>query len=114
MPFRPCAATAAFFLYAQDNLIVSLHHDTLAIDRHFDKHREDVLLISVDNTSEINGGGALVASYDASQTAIIWDVLTGEEIARFTAYEHIQVAAWTRNGNVAFGRIRPWHSQATC
>jgi len=100
--FRPCAATVSHFLYAQGNLIVSLHHDTLAIDRHFDKHREDVLLIAADNVSEL-GAGRFVASYDAGQTAIIWNIFTGEEVARFTAYEQIQVAAWTREGNVAFG-----------
>ena len=46
----------------------------------------------------------MVVSYDAGQTAIVWDLFTGDEIARFASYEQILVAAWMRNGNVAFGR----------
>ena len=42
-------------------------------------------------------------SYDAEQTAIVWDLSTGHEIARFASYEHINVAAWMKNGNVVFG-----------
>lgn len=101
--FEPCAATASSFLYAQGSLIMCLHHDTLAIDRKFQRHHEQILLISVDNVSE-QGAGRLVASYDAGQTAIVWDLFTGDEIARFASYEQIRVAAWMRNGNVAFGR----------
>jgi hypothetical protein len=44
-----------------------------------------------------------VASYDAGSTAIVWDLVTGEEVARFASYDQIRVAAWMRNGNVAFG-----------
>lgn len=100
--FDPCAATASFLLYAQRNVILCLHHDTLAIERRFDRHREDVSWIAVDNVSE-RGAGRLVASYDAGSTSIIWDLLTGDEVARFASYEQIRVAAWMRNGNVAFG-----------
>lgn len=57
----------------------------------------------MDNVSE-QGAGRLVVSYDAGQTAIVWDLFTGDEIARFASYEQILVAAWMRNGNVAFGR----------
>jgi len=56
----------------------------------------------VDNVSE-RGTGRLVVSYDTGSTAIIWDLYTGGEIARFSAYEEIMVAAWMRNGNIAFG-----------
>ena len=101
--FEPCAATASTFLYAQGSEIVCLHHDTLAIDRKFQRHEEQILLISVDNVSE-QGAGRLVVSYDAGQTAIVWDLFTGDKIAQFAAYEQILVAAWMRNGNVAFGR----------
>lgn len=101
--FEPCAATASSFLYAQGSAIICLHHDTLAIDRKFQRHSEPILLISVDNVSE-QGAGRLVVSYDAGQTAIVWDLFTGDEIARFASYEQILVAAWMRNGNVAFGR----------
>ncbi|KKZ68491.1 hypothetical protein EMCG_05850 [[Emmonsia] crescens] len=50
------------------------------------------------------GAGRLVVSYDVSQTAIVWDIFTGQEISRFASFEHIRVATWLRNGNVSFGR----------
>ncbi|KAI9713244.1 MAG: hypothetical protein M1820_001230 [Bogoriella megaspora] len=103
--FEPCAATGSFFLYAQRNVILCLHHDTLAVERRFDNHREDVVWIAVDNISE-RGAGRHVVSYDVGQTAIVWDLFTGEEIARFAAYEQIRVAAWMRNGNIAFGNVQ--------
>jgi hypothetical protein len=91
------------FLYAQGSSILCLHHDTLALERRFQRHTEDVQLISVDNVSE-QGAGRLVVSYDASLTAIVWDLMTGDEIARFASYEQIKVASWMKNGNVAFGK----------
>ncbi|KAJ9667567.1 hypothetical protein H2201_002436 [Coniosporium apollinis] len=103
--FEPCAATAAFFLYAQRAIILCLHHDTLAIERRFERHREDVLWISADNVSE-RGTGRLVVSYDVGSTAIVWDLFTGQEVARFASYEQIRVAAWMKNGNVAFGNAQ--------
>jgi hypothetical protein len=81
-----------------------LHHDTLAIERRFDRHRQAVQWIAVDNVSE-RGSGRLVVSYDASQTTIVWDLLTGDEVARFASYEEIKIAAWMRNGNIAFGKL---------
>lgn len=60
--------------------------------------------IAVDNVSE-RGNGRLVVSYDASLTTIVWDLLTGDEVARFASYEEIKVAAWMRNGNIAFGEL---------
>jgi hypothetical protein len=103
--FETCAATASFFLYAQRNVILCLHHDTLAIERRFERHREDVQLISVDNISD-QGSGRLVVSYDASQTTIVWDLFTGSEVARFASYEEIRVAVWMKNTNIAFGECR--------
>lgn len=97
-----CASTASLFLYAQGSAILCLHHDTLALDRRFENHREDIAFISVDNVSE-RGQGRLVVSYDVGQTAIVWDLFTGTEIARFAAFEPLKVASWMRNGNVAFG-----------
>jgi hypothetical protein len=108
--FQPCAATASFLLYAQQNVILCLHHDTLAVERRFERHREDVAWISADNVSE-RGAGRLVLSYDTGSTAIVWDLLTGDEVARFASYEQIRVASWMRNGNVAFGeytRVAHW------
>ncbi|KAL4862907.1 hypothetical protein BDV12DRAFT_35905 [Aspergillus spectabilis] len=100
--FEACASTASLFLYAQGSAILCLHHDTLALERRFENHREEVVFISVDNVSE-RGAGRLVVSYDASKTAIIWDLFTGSVIARFSSFEELKVASWMRNGNVAFG-----------
>lgn len=82
--------------------MICLHHDTLAIQRRFHKHGEDILFISVDNVSE-RGAGRLVVTYDLGQTAIVWDLMTGDQVARFASYEQIKVASWMRNGNIAFG-----------
>ncbi len=100
--FDPCAATASMFLYAQGNSVVCAHHDTLTIERRFSRHTEEIQLLAVDTVSD-RGAGRLVVSYDAGQTAIVWDCMTGDEIARFASYENLTVAAWMRNGNVAFG-----------
>ncbi|KAG6087534.1 hypothetical protein E4U15_007766 [Claviceps sp. LM218 group G6] len=98
----PCAATASMFLYAQGPSIICCHHDTLAIERTFTMHSEDIQLLAVDNQSE-TGGGRLVVSYDASKTAIVWDLMTGDEIARFASFQMLTAATWMSNGNVAFG-----------
>ncbi|KAF4966759.1 hypothetical protein FZEAL_10615 [Fusarium zealandicum] len=103
--FEPCASTAAMFLYAQGSSIVCCHHDTLTIERRFSRHADDIQLLAVDNQSA-TGAGRLVVSYDAGQTAIVWDLMTGDEIARFASYEHLTTAAWMRNGNVAFGNTK--------
>lgn len=84
-----------------------LHHDTLSIERRLDLHIEDVLWIVVDNVSE-RGSGRLAVSFDAGKTAIVWDILSGAEVSRFSAYEHMKVAAFMRNGNIAFGRSSVW------
>ncbi|KUI58644.1 hypothetical protein VP1G_05899 [Cytospora mali] len=103
--FDPTAATASMFLYAQGNSVVCCHHDTLTIERRFSRHSDEVQILAVDNQSEL-GAGRLVVSYDAGQTAIVWDIMSGEEVARFASYEHLTVAAWMRNGNVAFGNTQ--------
>lgn len=99
---EPCASTASLFLFSQGPVIVCLHHDSLAVERRFMRHQERITFISVDNVSE-RGAGRLVVSYDASQTAIVWDLFTGQEISRFASFEPLRVASWMRNGNVAFG-----------
>ncbi|KAF4554790.1 Hypothetical protein D9617_3g018580 [Elsinoe fawcettii] len=96
------AATSQFLLVGQGSQVLVLSHGTLAIERRFEKHREDVVWVAVDNVSE-RGTGRLAVSYDTGNTAIIWDIHTGDEITRFAAYENIKVAAWMRNGNVVFG-----------
>ncbi|KAH6850887.1 hypothetical protein B0I37DRAFT_306973 [Chaetomium sp. MPI-CAGE-AT-0009] len=103
--FDPCAATASMFLYAQGTSVVCCHYDTLAIERRFARHAEEVQLLAVDNHSDI-GAGRLVVSYDVGQTAIVWDLMTGDEVARFASYENLTCAAWMRNGNVAFGNAQ--------
>ncbi|KAI9821977.1 MAG: hypothetical protein M1827_002559 [Pycnora praestabilis] len=100
--FEPCDATASMLLYSQGTSILCLHHDTLAIERRFQRHTEQILLLSVDNVSD-RGAGRHVVSYDSGQTAIVWDIFTGDEIARFSSYENIKVASWMKNGNIAFG-----------
>lgn len=102
---EPCATTASIFLYAQGNAILCLHHDTLAIERRFELHKESVLFIAVDNVSE-RDQGRLVVSYDASYTAIVWEINSGRQIASFISYEPYRVAAWMKNGKIAFGRKR--------
>ncbi len=102
--FEPCAATAGMFLYGQGNSVVCCHPDTLTIERRFSRHSDEIQLLAVDTQSE-RGAGRLVVSYDAGQTAIVWDIMSGEEVARFASYEHLTTAAWMRNGNVAFGRF---------
>lgn len=106
--FDPCAATGSMFLYAQGNSVVCAHHDTLKIERRFSRHTEEIQLLAVDTVSE-RGSGRLVVSYDVGQTAIVWDCMTGDELARFASYENLTVAAWMRNGNVAFGMSRMLH-----
>ncbi|CAG8903821.1 unnamed protein product [Penicillium egyptiacum] len=103
--FEACASTASLFLYAQGSTILCLHHDTLAIERRFQSHQENIDFISVDNVSE-RGAGRLVVSYDVGQTAIVWDIFTGTEIARFASFDHLRIASWMRNGNVAFGNSK--------
>lgn len=104
--FDPCVATADMFLYAQGNSIVCCHHDTLTIERRFSRHPDEVLLLAVDNQSE-RGAGRLVVSYDASQNAIVWDIMSGNEIARFASFSNLTAVAWMRNGAVAFGETLP-------
>ena len=103
LPFQPCAATASILLLSQGPAVLCLHHDTLAVERRFQKHTDNIQLIAVDNVSEA-GAGRLVVTYDARQTAIVWDVFSGEQISRFASYEPLTVASWMRNGNIAFGK----------
>ena len=110
--FEACAATASFFLHAQGNTVVCLHHDTLAVERRFERHESDVLMISADNVSE-RGAGRMVASYDAGQTVIVWDIFTGDELTRFASYEQLRVGSWMRDGNIAFGMLYAWLGNIT-
>ncbi|KIY03925.1 uncharacterized protein Z520_00617 [Fonsecaea multimorphosa CBS 102226] len=103
--FEPCASTASLLLFAYGSTVICLHHDTLAIERRFEKHSKDIQLISADNVSE-TGAGRLVITYDVGRTAIVWDLFTGEQLSRFVSYEALTVAHWMRNGNVAFGNAK--------
>ncbi|KAK8024817.1 hypothetical protein PG990_002640 [Apiospora arundinis] len=103
--FEPCAATAGMLLYGQGNSVVVAHHDSLTIERRFSRHSAEVQLLAVDTQSDI-GAGRLVVSYDTDMTAIVWDLMTGDEVARFASYENLTCAAWMRNGNVAFGNTQ--------
>ncbi|KIW44033.1 uncharacterized protein PV06_05075 [Exophiala oligosperma] len=103
--FDPCASTASLLLIAQGPVVLCLHHDTLALERRFEKHTKDIHFISADNVSE-TGAGRLVVTYDVGQTAIVWDLFTGEQYSRFVSYEPLKVAHWMRNGNIAFGNAK--------
>ena|SRR5882757_8690271 len=103
--FEPCATTASLLLIAQGSTVLCLHHDTLAVERRFEKHSKDIQLISADNVSE-TGAGRLVVTYDVGQTAIVLDLFTAEQLSRFVSYESLKVAHWMRNGNVAFGKLK--------
>ncbi|KAI0013184.1 hypothetical protein F4779DRAFT_440040 [Xylariaceae sp. FL0662B] len=103
--FEPTAATASMLLYGQGNSVVVAHHDSLTIERRFSRHSAEVQLLAVDTQSDI-GAGRLVVSYDVDMTAIVWDLMTGDEVARFVSYEDLTCAAWMRNGNVAFGNTQ--------
>lgn len=99
---EPCAVTASLFLFAQGSHILCLHHDSLQLERKFSQHAADITFIEADNVSP-RGAGRFIVSYDASRTAIIWDIFTGEELSRFASYNPIKVASWMRNGSLAFG-----------
>ena len=107
--FEACAATASYFIYTQGPTIICLHHDSLAIERRFDGgkdgHEEPIVFVCADNVSE-RGAGRLVVSYDTGKVAIVWDLFTGQQVARFGSYHTIGAAAWMRNGNIAFGETR--------
>lgn len=78
-----------------------MKHDTLELDRRFERHSNDVTLIQVDNSSETGYGR--VVSIDSSKEAIVWDLRDGDELHRFSPFEEIRVAAWMRNGNLSLG-----------
>ncbi|RMZ88696.1 hypothetical protein DV736_g4088, partial [Chaetothyriales sp. CBS 134916] len=101
-PLEPCAATASHLLFAQGPSVLCLHHNTLAVERRFQKHADNIKIICVDTLSEA-GAGRLVVTFDYANTAIVWDIFTGELLARFASYEPLTVASWMRNGNIAFG-----------
>lgn len=120
--FQACAATASIFLYAQGSTILCLHHDTLDLERKFEKHKAPVVLITVDNVSE-RGAGRLVLSYDVEGTAIVWDLFTGADISSFQSFQTLTVAAWMKNGHVVFGQcawvvakimLRRWRCKGWC
>lgn len=106
--FDPCGATASMFLYAQGSSIVCCHHDSLAIERRFTGHKEEVVWLSIDNQSE-KGAGRLVVSYDTSRIVIIWDLMTGDTLHEFQSLQvRLTAVSWMRNGNVAFGTSRSY------
>ncbi|KAF2963749.1 hypothetical protein GQX73_g9825 [Xylaria multiplex] len=104
--FEPTAATDQMLLYGQGNSVVVAHHDSLTIERRFSRHSAEVQLLAVDTQSATMGNGRFVVSYDVDMTAIVWDLMTGDEVARFSSYENLTCAVWMRNGNVAFGNVQ--------
>lgn len=107
---QPCCASSQFLLQAQGSSILCLQHDSLAAERRFVRHKEDVTIISVDNISDVIA--TRVVSVDRSKTAIVWDIDSGDVLSQYEAYEDILVASWMKNGNLVFGitHIRPYPS----
>ncbi|EGU72176.1 hypothetical protein FOXB_17312, partial [Fusarium oxysporum f. sp. conglutinans Fo5176] len=62
-----------------------------------------IRLLDVMNISVKDSGGRFVVSYDAGQTIIAWDFMTGDENSQFACYDQLTVVAWMKDGNVAFG-----------
>ncbi|KAK4696147.1 hypothetical protein P7C71_g1726, partial [Lecanoromycetidae sp. Uapishka_2] len=89
--FEPCAATASIFLYAQGNAILCLHHDTLAIERRFELHKERVLFIAVDNVIGYAGvanhgwGFAHMERFEAAYGRVAQDNTYLEEEGQYRA-----------------------------
>lgn len=81
--------------------MIVVRHDSLALERRFEGHTEEVTVIAVDNSS--GTVPTRIVTVDTSKTAIIWSLENGEEISRFGSYDDIQSAAWMKNGNLAFG-----------
>lgn len=100
-PLQSCAASSSHFLFSQGSSVLCVKHDTLELDRRFERHANDVTLIQVDNSSE--AGYGRVVSIDSSKEAIVWDFRDGDELHRFNPFEEIRVAAWMRNGNLSLG-----------
>jgi hypothetical protein len=100
----PCSANARFFFFAQGSTVLCLHYDSLGVERKFQRHAEDVIIIVADTVSDEGMAVGRVVSIDASKEAVVWDSETGEEISRYTSYEDLQTAAWMRNGNLALGK----------
>lgn len=99
-PFKPCASTKNYFLYAHGSTIQCLYHDTLEHHLTFQGHQQTINLISVDNAYHKD----LVVSYDAENVAIVWNVQTGAVVTSFVR-EDLTVAAWRPDGNLAFGEL---------
>ncbi|KAI5843207.1 WD40-repeat-containing domain protein [Tricharina praecox] len=97
----PCYASSQFVLQAQGSSILCLQHDSLAAERRFVRHKENVTIIAVDNISDVVA--TRVVSVDKSKTAIVWDIDSGEVLSQYEAYEDILVASWMKNGNLVFG-----------
>ena len=100
---QPSYASSQFVLQAQGSSILCLQHDSLAAERRFVRHKEDVTIISVDNISDVIA--TRVVSVDKSKTAIVWDIDSGDVLSQYEAYEDILVATWMKNGNLVFGII---------
>ncbi|KAI1007139.1 hypothetical protein K3495_g1085 [Podosphaera aphanis] len=93
------------FLFAQGSSVICVHYDTLTVARRFSNHTQEIKILAVDNLSE-RGAGRTVVSYDLSHNVIIWDCLTGDELVKINSHDSLTVAAWMRNGNVAFGNVQ--------
>jgi hypothetical protein len=100
--FIPCAATPALFLFARENLIYCIHHDTLSLVRKLKQHKTDIIILTANNAGGKGSGGTAI-SYDIEHNAIIWNLYTGEELARMASLEPVRAASWMRDDRVVLG-----------
>jgi hypothetical protein len=104
--FIPCAATSALFLFARENVIYCIRHSTLTLARKLKKHEADVIFVTPNNISVTDSGGTAI-SYDREHNAIIWDLYSGEELARLASFASIRVASWMPDDRVLLGACSP-------
>lgn len=98
---QPCAASARNFLYSLESSVLCLRHDSLDMERRFERHTEKITHLAVDS---INPEQPRVVSVDDARNAIVWDLDSGDEIATYRPEDEVTVVAWMKNGNLVFGK----------
>ena len=99
---QPCAATATQVLFAVDKQIFCLDHESLGLVRTFVGHQDAILILSVNNDGTHAKDRCLALSYDRARELIIWEVSSGDMLAKCFV-EITTVAAWLGGGCVALG-----------
>ncbi|KAH7161750.1 WD40-repeat-containing domain protein, partial [Dactylonectria macrodidyma] len=99
---QPCTATASFFAYARNNLVICCRHNSLEIQRVFEGHSAKVDLLVADAHKGYSAS-EIIFSYDGSKVGICWDLLTGREKVQFVTREVLTAAIWLNNRKIALG-----------